>query len=975
MTVAFAAPRRARAVERSGPRPVATRPLETGHQPGHRADFCLVPVRAISGSDAVRQRLGSGVPLPDAVRAEQEGRFGVSFAHVRVHHDSAAHRLADQHLARALTVGSDIVFNRGRFRPGTPEGRQLLAHELAHVVQQGHGPGAGAGGSAHEQAADRASMGTGPVSAGPCASVGVQCAPLSEQEIAQLTLPEVEARIADNDREVQPLVISEDYERQLGVEHVRLLRRYAQLTGPAGRRSATDSSDRVLVRIVAELAEVEPLADRLIAADPADQALSMVRAVGARLRQDQEVITAFAERNRAAQPAANRIRGLVARFDPVVARAEQWHAAHPAGRSLGMINDEALNRLAGQGVRDWERGGWYYVSGAAAFVGAGAVALLDAGESMLAMGFHEAATAVSQAYTGGLISWNDGERILASAAWRALLTAAVTRGAGAAAGRLGGATTSAVTRAAGREVPSVAAGALGGAVTGAATTAVSLGSQSVLTGLLADHFSGPAGAIWRQGMPSGDQWALAIPLGMLLGGLGGARAVRLGNERLIGSVVQTSFGPVRIVAITPNGQVVVGPVGLRTPPPPPPPAVIDTVFDPTTNSWQRPPVGGAGGVPASGADLVPAPVASVQAPRPASPVRPGPGAPAARPAPLGPVGVLPAPPQPAAQPAPPGPAGLLPAPSRPPVSTPRTVAADRRVAETRTALATANLQLDQARTILATEQANLTAARADGNPASLRQAELNLRRARNQVARLESSAAIAVAEATAVNRGRAEVLRLETRIAELEREQHLELYPPGGFTREQRRAGRTMPGVVPPIGQPAGARYHWITGELQAARRRLDIEVAGLRRSLNEQVAAATPGASARLIALTNASRLDPSLRPRNGIPVDVATGQPITTNWATDHIMSRAEIARDPRFAQLSPAQRDDILLNVPENYLPLTAEANSSKGDLTVDEWIRARAASGRPLPGPVASALRAADRIARAAIEARFRLFLSQ
>jgi len=139
-------------------------------------------------------------------------------------------------------------------------------------------------------------------------------------------------------------------------------------------------------------------------------------------------------------------------------------------------------------------------------------------------------------------------------------------------------------------------------------------------------------------------------------------------------------------------------------------------------------------------------------------------------------------------------------------------------------------------------------------------------------------------------------------------------------------------------------------------------------------VEAATPGAAARPDALRNAASLDPPLRPVGGVPIDVTTGKPMTTaNPPTDHIMPRTEIARDPRFARLTPLQREAMLLEVPENYLPLTTEANSSKGGLSVDAWIAARAKSGQPLPPEVATALRAADKRARAAVEAKFNQFL--
>jgi hypothetical protein len=65
------------------------------------------------------------------------------FADVRVHTDSAADTLARSVQARAFTTGSDVWFAAGEYRPGTGEGDRLLAHELAHVVQQRGAPTSG----------------------------------------------------------------------------------------------------------------------------------------------------------------------------------------------------------------------------------------------------------------------------------------------------------------------------------------------------------------------------------------------------------------------------------------------------------------------------------------------------------------------------------------------------------------------------------------------------------------------------------------------------------------------------------------------------------------------------------------------------------------------------------------------------------------------------------------------------------------
>jgi len=78
----------------------------------------------------------TGAPLAPPLRDDMERRFGHSFASVRVHSDSASSASAEEIRAEAYTVGHHIVFRDGRFQPGTDRGRSLLAHELAHVVQQ-----------------------------------------------------------------------------------------------------------------------------------------------------------------------------------------------------------------------------------------------------------------------------------------------------------------------------------------------------------------------------------------------------------------------------------------------------------------------------------------------------------------------------------------------------------------------------------------------------------------------------------------------------------------------------------------------------------------------------------------------------------------------------------------------------------------------------------------------------------------------
>lgn len=79
---------------------------------------------------------GGGHPLPPTTRAFFEDRFGSEFSDVRIHTGRDAAVAAQSLAAEAFTTGSDISFAPGRYAPESDRGRHLLAHELAHVVQQ-----------------------------------------------------------------------------------------------------------------------------------------------------------------------------------------------------------------------------------------------------------------------------------------------------------------------------------------------------------------------------------------------------------------------------------------------------------------------------------------------------------------------------------------------------------------------------------------------------------------------------------------------------------------------------------------------------------------------------------------------------------------------------------------------------------------------------------------------------------------------
>jgi hypothetical protein len=97
--------------------------------------------------ESLQRRRGRGAPLPDELGSElSEGFGGADLSAVRVHHDPEAGQIAGQLQAQAFTHGNDIYFAPGAYQPGSASGRELLAHEAAHVVQQRSGRVAGGSG-------------------------------------------------------------------------------------------------------------------------------------------------------------------------------------------------------------------------------------------------------------------------------------------------------------------------------------------------------------------------------------------------------------------------------------------------------------------------------------------------------------------------------------------------------------------------------------------------------------------------------------------------------------------------------------------------------------------------------------------------------------------------------------------------------------------------------------------------------------
>lgn len=142
-----------------------------GAPPSRRDQAPLTPAAGAAGGPApaslhrsISAARHGGRALDGRCGAQLGQAFGSDFSRVMVHTDARADALTRSLRASAFTVGRDIFFSKGAYAPGTSSGRELLAHELAHVVQQAAAAGAGASSrmlvgpadDRHERAADRA---------------------------------------------------------------------------------------------------------------------------------------------------------------------------------------------------------------------------------------------------------------------------------------------------------------------------------------------------------------------------------------------------------------------------------------------------------------------------------------------------------------------------------------------------------------------------------------------------------------------------------------------------------------------------------------------------------------------------------------------------------------------------------------------------------------------------------------------------
>ncbi|WP_416483804.1 eCIS core domain-containing protein [Streptomyces sp. CL12] len=218
---------------------------------------------------------GAGQPLDPGVRRELEDQLGHDLSRVRLHTDRDAARLTELLGADAVAVGQDILFRPGAFKPGTTEGRRLLAHELLHTVQNPHGLGT-------------LRVGREPGAVSVPQQAIEQEAESAAQALARPSTEEAAPRVTENQSSpgwLRYATVDADRNRAEAMDPATLLDRLANSVVRSLRGDPEDLSQRTrkqLARLPEELLDgvLVRLESRLLAPEQ-DRVLDLVEEVGA----------------------------------------------------------------------------------------------------------------------------------------------------------------------------------------------------------------------------------------------------------------------------------------------------------------------------------------------------------------------------------------------------------------------------------------------------------------------------------------------------------------------------------------------------------------------------------------------------------------------------------------------------------------------------------------------------------------------
>jgi hypothetical protein len=135
--------KRPEALDKAGPKQTALQRQAKPQAPGkeeklQRKATGKAPKVSDNLQTAIQSQATGGQALPADVRSYMEGRFHADFSGIRIHNNREAANLNNQLSARAFTFKNHIFFGPDQYQPGSSDGKQLIAHELTHTIQQGH---------------------------------------------------------------------------------------------------------------------------------------------------------------------------------------------------------------------------------------------------------------------------------------------------------------------------------------------------------------------------------------------------------------------------------------------------------------------------------------------------------------------------------------------------------------------------------------------------------------------------------------------------------------------------------------------------------------------------------------------------------------------------------------------------------------------------------------------------------------------
>src|SRR5262249_15772145 len=218
-----------------------------------------------------------------------------------------------------------------------------------------------------------------------------------------------------------------------------------------------------------------------------------------------------------------------------------------------------------------------------------------------------------------------------------------------------------------------------------------------------------------------------------------------------------------------------------------------------------------------------------------------------------------------------------------------------------------------------------------GGQALLSETQVNLAKARGELAKVQRSAELAEAHAEAAVKTGERIGPLEQEIADVDRSM-----------AEIQKSRQFMERAT---WSPQGMELYGLRVKREKLAAELEKETGSLRGDWVGRLRGGTPAPGATQKALQNLGELPEELRAADGAAFDITDpGRAPLKSLSPDHIHPVDEIVREPGFARLTPTQQREVL-ELQENYMPLSREANSSKGNLTMDEWFKTPKGSNVP------------------------------